>query len=105
MTFQPTPTVIHPDRPLPTPVSRDAPVDDFVAMMEASGASTDFLSSLRRDGSAPELVTTDGPGRIPATGPFHDAVDQAMSNRSRFMTLTHAATKSRTNFFPASSLA
>ena len=49
MTVQPTPTVIHPDRPLPTPVSRDAPVDDFVAMMEASGASTDFLSSLRRD--------------------------------------------------------
>jgi hypothetical protein len=31
--------------------------------------------------------------------------DQAMSNRSRFMTLFHAATKSRTNFSCASSQA
>ena len=30
--------------------------------------------------------------------------DQARSKRSRFMTLSHAATKSRTNFCPASSL-
>ena len=34
-----------------------------------------------------------------------DALDQAMSNRSRFMTLSHAATKSRMNFSCASSLA
>ncbi len=31
--------------------------------------------------------------------------DQAMSNRSRFMTLSHAATKSWTNFSRESSLA
>jgi len=43
------------------------------------------------------------PGR-PASGrPGHR--DQARSNRSRFMTLSHAATKSRTNFSCESSLA
>jgi len=37
--------------------------------------------------------------------PDGTGLDQARSNRSRFMTLTHAATKSRTNFSFASSLA
>jgi hypothetical protein len=45
-----------------------------------------------------------GAGAVPQrTGP--DVFDQAMSNRSRFMTLTQAATKSVTNFSFASSLA
>jgi hypothetical protein len=48
MTAQPTPAVIHPDR-ISAKVPRDVPVDDFVAMMEASGANVDFLRSLRRD--------------------------------------------------------
>src|SRR3982074_916925 len=43
------------------------------------------------------------PGRPTSGRPGHR--DQAMSNRSRFMTLSHAATKSCTNFPPESSLA
>ncbi len=42
-----------------------------------------------------------GPGRPMSGRPGHR--DQARSNRSRFMTLSHAATKSRTNFSFASS--
>jgi hypothetical protein len=46
----------------------------------------------------------DGAGAGPPR-PGPDVFDQAMSNRSRFMTLTQAATKSVTNFSFASSLA
>jgi hypothetical protein len=42
-------------------------------------------------------------GRPTSGRPGHR--DQVRSKRSRFMTLTHAATKSCTNFSPASSLA
>jgi hypothetical protein len=49
----------------------------------------------RRTGSRPGRPTRGRPGRR----------DQARSKRSRFITLTHAATKSRTNFSRASSLA
>jgi hypothetical protein len=49
MTAQPTPAVVHSDRTWARPVPRDVPVDDFVAMMAASGVNADFLSSIRRD--------------------------------------------------------
>jgi hypothetical protein len=49
MTVQSTPAVVHPDRVPARPVPRDVPVDEFVALMEATGASPDLLSSLRRD--------------------------------------------------------
>jgi hypothetical protein len=49
MTAQPTPAVVHSDRTWVRPVPRDVPVDDFVAMMAASGVNPDFLSSIRRD--------------------------------------------------------
>ena len=39
----------------------------------------------------------------PAVAGRPERTDQAMSNRSRFMTLSHAAAKSRTNFSRASS--
>ncbi len=43
-----------------------------------------------------------GPLRAAAPSPSAPGWDQARSNRSRFMTLPHAATKSRTNFSFAS---
>lgn len=49
MTAQPTPAAVHSDRTSPRPVPRDVPVDDFVAMMAASGVNADFLNSIRRD--------------------------------------------------------
>ena len=66
-----------------------------------------------RQGAAPIVSPpTELPGRSPGplgqSGPGGTGSswsDQASSNRSRFITLTHAATKSRTNFSFASSLA
>ena len=51
---------------------------------------------------ADRLTAAPGPA---GDRPVLDRPGQARSNRSRFMTLTHAATKSRTNFSRASSLA
>ncbi|HKN49087.1 MAG TPA: hypothetical protein VJ010_02555 [Actinomycetota bacterium] len=44
-------------------------------------------------------------GRVEALRDLSPDSDQARSKRSRFMTLSHAATKSRTNFSLAPSLA
>jgi len=49
MTARPMPAVFHPDHASPSPVLRDAPASDFIAMMERSGANPDFVNSLRTD--------------------------------------------------------
>jgi AcrR family transcriptional regulator len=54
-------------------------------------------------GSRGGVADRECPGRPPSGRPGHR--DQATSNRSRFMTLSQAATKSRTNFSRESSLA
>jgi hypothetical protein len=61
-----------------------------------------YIPAASRDWMEGEGVPDRGcPGRPMSGRPGHR--DQARSNRSRFMTLSHAATKSRTNFSFASS--
>ena len=55
----------------------------------------------RAESAAAEIGVQDGV-QVGPGGPTWTS-DQARSNRSRFITLTHAATKSRTNFSFASS--
>ena len=74
---------------------------------DGDGSSCGTKPALQGPGEAwtvPQLRHGDRPGSRVAPK-HHPAGDQARSYRSRFMTLTQAATKSLTNFSPASSLA
>jgi hypothetical protein len=67
--------------------------------LQRAGEAFDWAVPSRR----PEVLGERASGPARAGRPGRD--DQARSNRSRFITLFHAATKSRTNFSFASSLA
>ena len=49
MTGPPTPTVVHPDRAICGHVLRDAPVSDFLAMVERSDADPEVVDTILDD--------------------------------------------------------
>ena len=95
---QPLPDRLEPDSELSATIFGGADMGDVVAAL---------VTTLRSLGAgARARPASPGRPRGPAwTSPSGEVEDQARSNRSRFITLFHAATKSCTNFSFASSLA
>ena len=94
------------------PVPDGGPAGDGPPVAAHLGAGPRGRPDLRDTALATELATGEARLRLSAAaGPDHRVQKtflvccQARSNRSRFMTLSHAATKSPTNFSFASSLA